>query len=191
MLIANAREEARLIEALKNQQIENRYETKGFIFPCIINFKIFHSISLFSTGCRWCRHLFRRFCKFFSESFPGCWAFTAAAMLPKQAWGTLGKHITKPSEQVAAPPSMSVYENIYLYLSEPILSPGRFSAAAADKVRLLEELELAQKRESHQLQDELRQRSGDAEAKRVRAASDLEVAVEKIRILEAEVSGLV
>ena len=31
--------------------------------------------------------------------------FTAAAMLPKQARGTLGKHITKPSEQVAAPPS--------------------------------------------------------------------------------------
>ena len=65
---------------------------------------------------------------------------------------------------------------------------SRFSAAAADKVRLLEELEIAQKRESHQLQDELRQRSGDAEAKRLRAASDLEVAAEKIRILEAEVS---
>ena len=78
-----------------------------------------------------------------------------------------------------------------MYLSKPILSPGRFSAAAADKVRLLEELELAQKRESHQLQDELRQRSGDAEARRGRAASDLEVAVEKIRILEAEVRGLV
>ena len=55
----------------------------------------------------------------------------------------------------------------------------------------MEELELAQKRESHQLQDELRQRSGDAEAQRGRAASDLEVAVEKIRILEAEVSDLV
>ena len=58
-------------------------------------------------------------------------------------------------------------------------------------MRLLEELELAQKRESQQLQDELRQRSGDAEAKRVRTASDLEVAAEKIRILEAEVSALV
>ena len=55
-------------------------------------------------------------------------------------------------------------------------------------MRLLEELELAQKRESHQLQDELRQRSGDAEARRLRAASDIEVAAEKIRILEAEVS---
>ena len=31
----------------------------------------------------------------------GC---TAVAMLPKEARGTLGKHITKPSEQVAAPP---------------------------------------------------------------------------------------
>ena len=55
-------------------------------------------------------------------------------------------------------------------------------------MRLLEELELAQKKESQQLQDELRQRSGDAEAKRLKAASDLEVAAEKIRILEAEVS---
>ena len=32
----------------------------------------------------------------------GC---TAGAMLPKQARGTFRKHITKPSEQVAAPPS--------------------------------------------------------------------------------------
>ena len=31
--------------------------------------------------------------------------YTAAAMLPKQARGALRKHITKPSEQVAAPPS--------------------------------------------------------------------------------------
>ena len=31
--------------------------------------------------------------------------YSAAAMLPKQARGTLRKHITKPSEQVAAPPS--------------------------------------------------------------------------------------
>ena len=57
-------------------------------------------------------------------------------------------------------------------------------------MRLLEELELAQKRESQQLQEELRQRSGDAEVKRARAASDLEVAAEKIRILEAEVSSV-
>ena len=63
----------------------------------------------------------------------------------------------------------------------------RFSAAAADKIRLLEELEIAQKRETQQLQDELRQRAGDADMRRMRAASDLEVAVEKIRILEAEV----
>ena len=34
----------------------------------------------------------------------GC---TAAAMLPKQAGGTFREHITKPSEQVAAPPSIS------------------------------------------------------------------------------------
>ena len=66
---------------------------------------------------------------------------------------------------------------------------SRFSVAAADKIRLLEELELAQKMESHQLQDELRQKSGDAEARRLRASSDLEVAAEKIRILEAEVSA--
>ena len=30
---------------------------------------------------------------------------TADAMLPKQARGTFRKYITKPSEQVAAPPS--------------------------------------------------------------------------------------
>ena len=66
----------------------------------------------------------------------------------------------------------------------------RFCAAAVDKVRLLEELELAQKRESQQLQEELRQRSSDAEVKRARAASELEVAAEKIRILEAEVSSV-
>ena len=35
----------------------------------------------------------------------GC---TAAAMLPKQARGTIIKHITKPSEQVAAPPSAMI-----------------------------------------------------------------------------------
>ena len=57
-------------------------------------------------------------------------------------------------------------------------------------MRLLEELELAQKRESQQLQEELRQRSGDAEVKRARAASEIEVAAEKIRILEAEVSSV-
>ena len=32
--------------------------------------------------------------------------YTAAAMLPKQAGGTFRKHIKKPSEQVAAPPSI-------------------------------------------------------------------------------------
>ena len=48
----------------------------------------------------------RRFCLLFSER--GCWAVpcTPAAMLPKQAMGTFRKHITKPSEQVAAPPSI-------------------------------------------------------------------------------------
>ena len=35
----------------------------------------------------------------------GC---TAAAMLPKQARGTIIKHITKPSVQVAAPPSAMI-----------------------------------------------------------------------------------
>ena len=35
--------------------------------------------------------------------FPRPLGCTAAAMLPKQAWATFRKHITKPSEQVAAP----------------------------------------------------------------------------------------
>ena len=58
-----------------------------------------------STG--WGGHLFRRFCKLFSESSPGSWAVpqSAAAMQPKQARGTFRKHITKPSEQEAAQPS--------------------------------------------------------------------------------------
>ena len=59
-----------------------------------------------STG--WGGHLFRRFCKQISESSPKPLGFTAAAMLPKQARGTLGKHITKPSEQVAAPPGIKI-----------------------------------------------------------------------------------
>ena len=71
------------------------------------------------------------------------------------------------------------------------LTKRRFSAAAADKIRLLEELELAQKRETQQLQEELRQRAGDADMRRMRAASDMEIAVEKIRILEAEVRSCV
>ena len=36
---------------------------------------------------------------------PRLLGYTAAAMLPKQARGTFRKHVTKPSEQVAAPPS--------------------------------------------------------------------------------------
>ena len=41
------------------------------------------------------------------REFPRLLGFTAAAMLPKQARGSFRKHITKPSEQVAAvaPPS--------------------------------------------------------------------------------------
>ena len=37
-------------------------------------------------------------------------------MLPKQARGTFRKHITKPSEQVAAPPSMTLEYKIDIYL---------------------------------------------------------------------------
>ena len=50
--------------------------------------------------------------KGFVKCFPrvprllGC---TASAMLPKQARETFRKHITKPSEQVAAPPSTQVH----------------------------------------------------------------------------------
>ena len=53
--------------------------------------------------------------KDFVKCFPrvprllGC---TAAAMLPKQARGTFKKHITKPLEQVAAPPSTN-YSHIF------------------------------------------------------------------------------
>ena len=56
-------------------------------------------ISVTVTG--WGGHLFRTI---FWE-YPWPLGFTAAAMLPKKARGTLRKHITKPSEQVAAPPS--------------------------------------------------------------------------------------
>ena len=41
----------------------------------------------------------------FFREFPRLLGITAAAMLPKQARGTFRKHITKPSEQVSAPPS--------------------------------------------------------------------------------------
>ena len=41
----------------------------------------------------------------------GC---TAAAMLPKQATGAFRKHITKPLEQVAAPPSIEEYLTFHL-----------------------------------------------------------------------------
>ena len=41
----------------------------------------------------------------FFREFPRLLGITAAAMLPKQARGTLRKHITKPFKQVAAPPS--------------------------------------------------------------------------------------
>ena len=59
----------------------------------------FHSAITVPSCIGWGSHLFRRF---FSESSPG---ITAAAMLPKQSKGTFRKHIKKPSEQVAAPPS--------------------------------------------------------------------------------------
>ena len=44
------------------------------------------------------------FAKYFLR-VPRLLGFIAAAMLPKQARGTFRKHVTKPSEQVAAPPS--------------------------------------------------------------------------------------
>ena len=47
--------------------------------------------------------MFRRFCKMISESSPGCWA--VLPVLPKQEVELL-ENITKPSEQVAAPPSI-------------------------------------------------------------------------------------
>ena len=52
----------------------------------------------------------------------------AAAMLPKQARGTFIKHITKPSEQVAAPPS-----NVFIVLT--IASCMQPDTAAALKQR--------------------------------------------------------
>ena len=48
-----------------------------------------------------------------SEGFVNCCkGCTAAAMLPKKARGTLRKLVTKPSEQVAAPPSILPIELI-------------------------------------------------------------------------------
>ena len=51
-----------------------------------------------------------------SEGFVKCFLkvpqATAAAMLPKQAKGTFRKHITKPSEQVAAPPSIYILRSV-------------------------------------------------------------------------------
>ena len=43
---------------------------------------------------------------FLRQRVPRAVGCTAAAMLPKQARETFRKHITKPSEQVAAPPSI-------------------------------------------------------------------------------------
>ena len=65
--------------------------------------------SLWNFGVRtgWGGHLFRRFCLLFSECFSES---TAAAMLPKQARRTYRKHITKPSKQVAVPPSVVATE---------------------------------------------------------------------------------
>ena len=67
-----------------------------------------------STG--WDGHLFRRFCKLFFWELHRPLGYTAAAMLPKQGRGNYIKHVTKPSEQVAAPPSTQI--NLEKYQSQ-------------------------------------------------------------------------
>ena len=47
-----------------------------------------------------------RFCKMLSESSPRLFDCTAATLLPQQARRTFRKRVTKPSEQVAAPPGI-------------------------------------------------------------------------------------
>ena len=60
----------------------------------------------YEIGTGWGGHLFRRFCKLFSESSTGRWAIHCSchAAQASRGGGTFGKHITKPPEQVAAPP---------------------------------------------------------------------------------------
>ena len=67
---------------------------------------------------------------------------------------------------------------------------NRFSSSAAEKGRLLEELEVVQKREARELQEEVRQRVGDVEVRKLRAQSEAEVLEEKVRILKAEEANL-
>ena len=69
----------------------------------------FASARSLSTG--WAGHLFPRFCLLFSESSPGCWALLQLPCCPSKQGELLENilHITKPSEQVAAPPSISLF----------------------------------------------------------------------------------
>ena len=51
----------------------------------------------------WVGNSFRRFCNMFSESSTGCWAVLQLPCCPSKPGGILGKPITKPLKQVAAP----------------------------------------------------------------------------------------
>ena len=58
------------------------------------------------------RQFVKKVLKMFSESSTGCWANTAAAVLPKQARGTLRKHFTTPFSQ---PDDPDCTMNLILY----------------------------------------------------------------------------
>ena len=85
------------------------YSLIDFIRICTISIII---------STRWGGHLFRRFCFLFSESSPGCWAVLRLPCCPiKQARGTFRKHVTKPSEQVAAPPCIMMgFVVVYVFI---------------------------------------------------------------------------
>ena len=78
----------------------------GDVSPCICclrDTKIgrYLSNSHIPGGAATCSEVFIK-CFLRAPRLLGC---TAAAMLPKQARGTFRKHVTKPLEQVAAPPN--------------------------------------------------------------------------------------
>ena len=80
----------------------------GFSHSIFLKFEVLaRGICLVPGGAATCSE---GFFLFFSESSPGS---TEAAMLPKQTRGTFRKHITKPSEQVAAPPSTCSLSTFY------------------------------------------------------------------------------
>ena len=60
----------------------------------------------------WGGRLSKRFCKHFSDSSTGCWASTAAAMLPKQSKGNSQKFVYKTFYSTCRPTLYCVYNSL-------------------------------------------------------------------------------